>query len=60
MLRKYEAMFILDQDTQDINALSSRMIDIIFKRWKSNWKNDLGLIEFAYKIILKKDIILLL
>lgn len=54
MLRKYEAMFILDQDTQDINALSSRMIDIISKDGKVIEKNDLGLIEFAYKINHKK------
>ncbi|ATQ35243.1 30S ribosomal protein S6 [Mesoplasma entomophilum] len=54
MLRKYEAMFILDQDTQDVNALSSRMIDIISKDGKVIEKNDLGLIEFAYKINHKK------
>ncbi|AVN58693.1 30S ribosomal protein S6 [Mesoplasma florum] len=54
MLRKYEAMFILDQDTQDVNALSSRMIEIISKDGKVIEKNDLGLIEFAYKINHKK------
>ncbi|PPE04862.1 30S ribosomal protein S6 [Entomoplasma ellychniae] len=54
MLRKYEVMFILDQDTQDIKALSTKMIDILQKDGKIIEQNDLGLVEFAYKINHKK------
>lgn len=54
MIRKYEVMYILDQDLKDTKELSTKLDNILTEGGKMIKSNDLGLIDFAYEINHKK------
>ncbi|AUF83895.1 30S ribosomal protein S6 [Mesoplasma syrphidae] len=54
MIRKYEIMYILDQDVKDAKELSDKLNGILAEGGKIIESKDLGLMNFAYEIDHKK------
>ncbi|WP_027063520.1 30S ribosomal protein S6 [Mesoplasma seiffertii] len=54
MIRKYEIMYILDQDVKDAKELSDKLNGILAEGGKIVESKDLGLMNFAYEINHKK------
>ncbi|AOG59976.1 30S ribosomal protein S6 [Spiroplasma helicoides] len=55
MIRKYEVMYIIDQDTTDVKAVQSKLHDILTANGgKILESEDWGLKEFAYEINKKR------
>ncbi|AEM68451.1 30S ribosomal protein S6 [Mycoplasma putrefaciens] len=54
MIRKYEVMYILDQDLKDTKELTTKLDNILTEGGKMINSKDLGLIDFAYEINHKK------
>ncbi|QBQ07222.1 30S ribosomal protein S6 [Spiroplasma gladiatoris] len=55
MIRKYEVMYIIDQDTSDVKAIQTKLNDILVANGgKILESEDWGLKDFAYEINKKK------
>ncbi|ACU78404.1 30S ribosomal protein S6 [Mycoplasma mycoides] len=54
MIKKYEVMYILDQDVKDTKELVTKLDAILAENGKILESNDLGLLDFTYEINHKK------
>ncbi|WP_084323924.1 30S ribosomal protein S6 [Mesoplasma photuris] len=54
MIRKYEIMFIIDQDVQNVKETSDKLVNILAEGGKVLEIADWGLMDFAYEINHKK------
>ncbi|CDZ17817.1 30S ribosomal protein S6 [Mycoplasma capricolum] len=54
MIKKYEVMYILDQDLKDTKELVTKLDGILSEGGQILESNDLGLLDFTYEINHKK------
>nr|VZR96852.1 30S ribosomal protein S6 [Mycoplasma feriruminatoris] len=56
MIKKYEVMYILDQDVKDTKELVTKLDAILAEGGQILEASDLGLLDFTYEINHKKRV----